>query len=390
MTPQKCSNCGETLKLPAGFEGGAVVCSNPSCGQSISIGGSGNLGRFGARSTQRRLGTGPILLDRIPRSFVTSAAMLPIGFAIALLYGIVLYGALSTRRGQREAEAQRPRVAIVETIPADPPDLAAPPASATTSSREAIAKEPRTASNSEASPGPAPAQTANASSKLEVASKDLAPPKSAEIAAPSQLPTWGKLSGTLFDCKARHDPGGLSIEIPGTLHVLSSELHLENSPRFLTAVQGDISLSVSIPGDISPGSEPLPNFAFTFHGAGLLLWADGNNYLRFERAESFIVDRGKSHVVFLETCRDGKTSKAVTREVRDTGLSLKIERKGSEFHCQYTLDGRNWIDFRRQTLNLPNELSAGVSASNVSPKPFAARFETFEITDPSAKPAKGS
>ena len=398
MTPQLGSNCGETLNLPSDFAGGVIVCPNPSCGQSISFEKSGHLGRFYG-GAPRSASAGPILLDKIERSFFTSPAIVPVGLGIALVYGIVLYAIVSGRKSERKAEAERPKIVRVESLPPEVADLVEPkpvepspaPASAPA---ETKAESPAPVSNPPEAPvattKPAPEQPAQAAPKIETASKEAVPPKPAEVAAPSGPPTWGKLTGTLYDCNARIDSSGLIIEIPGTLHILSPEFKLKNAPRFLTEAKGDMELSVTVRGDFTPGSQPLPNLPLTYQGAGIVFWADSNNYLRYERAEGFVPDGGKSNILMMESCQNGKTSKSFTKDVRDADLTLKIARKGSEFHAQYSFDGKSWIEFRRQVFNLPNAVSVGVSASNLSPRPFSPRFEKFEIDNPSAKSAKGS
>ena len=360
---------------------------------------SGHLERVGGHSRQRLPGDGPVLLDQIPRSFVTSPAMYPIGFAIAILYGIVLYQVVSSQKRSREESAHETRVASVEALPADVAiaSTSAPstPAPAAAPVQPAIAKS-ETPAPSNTTPVPektvtTPAATPETSPKTVVAAADIAPPKpEPEKVSVGRPTTWGDLEGTLFDCKTRIDLESLTIEIPATLHFLSPEFNSKNAPRFLRAVDGDVSVSVFVGGDFSPGSEPLEGFPLTYQGAGILFWTDENNYLRFERAERFLGDRGKSHILLLETCHNGKTSKAYTRDARDVDMTLKIDRKGSEFHCTYTVDGRNWIEFRRQTFAMPAAVLAGVSASNVSRQPFSPRFDKFEIKNPSAKSAKGS
>ena len=86
------------------------------------------------------------------------------------------------------------------------------------------------------------------------------------------------------DCKLIPDPTGLTIAVPGKLHVLSPELNIKNSPMALIDVEGDFVAQVKVAGEVMPGRTPVEKMPFAFHGAGLLLWKDKDNYVRLERA----------------------------------------------------------------------------------------------------------
>ena len=86
------------------------------------------------------------------------------------------------------------------------------------------------------------------------------------------------------DCKLIPDATGLTISVPGKLHVLSPELNIKNSPMVLIDVEGDFVAQVKVAGEVMPGRTPVEKMPFAFHGAGLLLWKDKDNYVRLERA----------------------------------------------------------------------------------------------------------
>ena len=92
-----------------------------------------------------------------------------------------------------------------------------------------------------------------------------------------------KLIDAVGDCKLIPDANGLTIALPGKLYVLSPELDIKNSPMALTDVEGDFVAQVKVAGEVMPGRTPVEKMPFAFHGAGLLLWKDKDNYVRLER-----------------------------------------------------------------------------------------------------------
>jgi regulation of enolase protein 1 (concanavalin A-like superfamily) len=357
----------------------------------------------------RERGSRPELLDRLPSSLLTSPAMIAVGGVFVFLYGIVLFAVVSDRRNKAELEAKKARESYTVADATLPPVVPLPP----TPTRPAPAKSKEARpSGSEATPEkkPEPAPKSIEPAKKSAPKNPDSTPRAKAAMAKTRPPgvkpepppppppplnnrieTWGSLAGIPGDCQFLVEGTGLTIGIPGVLHVLSPELNVRNSPKLLTDVRGDFVAQVKVEGRILPGIQPLPKLPFTYQGAGLLLWVDDNNYLRLERSSSFFTAEGKRlHQVMLELCRDGKTVPAQTRDVREHDLILKFDRRGSEVRCSYSPDdGRTWLEMKRQAVNFPSGLSVGVSASNASPKPFAARLDGFSLSGPAAKTAEG-
>ena len=112
----KCPSCGRKVPLPAGFAGGTATCPQPDCAQVFQVQAEAPkmsaVAPTGRKpSAPRPKGSRPELLDRLPTSFFGSPAVYAIGLAVALLYGMVLFGVVSARRHRRETEAS---VASVE------------------------------------------------------------------------------------------------------------------------------------------------------------------------------------------------------------------------------------------------------------------------------------
>src|SRR5689334_266420 len=107
-------------------------------------------------------------------------------------------------------------------------------------------------------------------------------PKAAQV-----LAGWGEAVDPEGDCRFDLDTatGALTIVVPGKTHILSAELrHMKlGAPRVLADARGDFEAKVRVAGAIKPsGAATLPRYA-PYHGAGLLIWQDRDNYVRLER-----------------------------------------------------------------------------------------------------------
>jgi regulation of enolase protein 1 (concanavalin A-like superfamily) len=177
------------------------------------------------------------------------------------------------------------------------------------------------------------------------------------------------------DCKVSTDEEGFTIETPGKPHIITPEK--ANAPRALEKVTGDFVAEVQVPGEIRPGVNPLKQFPFTFQGAGLLLWVDQENYIRLERTVMY--EAGSRHQVMVESFKGGKPGRPVNINVKGEKITLRMERHGGEINCTYSSDGKTWLPVRRWAAGLPPTVLVGVSATNISPKPFEARFNDFSL-----------
>jgi regulation of enolase protein 1 (concanavalin A-like superfamily) len=362
-----------------------VVCPNPACGASFEVKATTTTL---SRSTHAP-GARPVLLDRLPQSFMTSPPMIAVGAVMAVLYGVVLFAVVGDWKKKRlEAMANPPPEQVAVYVPP-----------VVTPDKDHANSQPAPPAKNQRPPESQPGEAAKAAPPApeKAATKATAPtppqpPPPPSPPPPAVIERWGALSGSSGDCKFRIEGPMLTINIPDRLHLLNPEARLRNSPYMLTDVDGDFVATVKVTGQFRPGTAPLPDFPFPpFLGAGLLLWQDENNYLRLERTSIYSPEGKRLHQVMLEFCRDGKTLPGVFRDARDSDITLKFDRRGSEVRCSYTSDnGRNWPEIKRQMASFPNQLKVGVSASNAAPVRFAPRFEAWELTGPATRTAQGN
>jgi hypothetical protein len=202
------------------------------------------------------------------------------------------------------------------------------------------------------------------------------------------------------DCKLVKDDATLSlrIEVPGDkVHSLAPEIvsaadkkkPLHNAPMILTEVDGDFAVLVKIPGDFNAGPD-LPKdrqgndeqIVFTFQGAGLVLYQDPNNFVRFERTHG--VDpsnRQAIHKLLIEGVRSGKQALRPSYiSCLDKETVLALVRKKGKLRFLFS-SGDDWLPVKADELDLelPAKIRVGLVASNISARPFTARFEDFAL-----------
>ena len=209
-------------------------------------------------------------------------------------------------------------------------------------------------------------------------------------ATPNELAGWGHVLDPSRDCEVSLDVehNRLKIAVPGTPHILSAEdpeLPM-NAPRVMRRVRGDFTAEVKVLGRLEPGWAKTTYYD-PYHGAGLIVWQDGSNYLRLERAVGFIKGRRYPYLNY-ELREDGRLaiSQGITSE--DRPLVLKLRRRGQEFSASYSRDGHRWIQLRKVDTNLNERVEVGVIAVNSSARALPAELEQLIVNDPEGSMAR--
>jgi len=208
----------------------------------------------------------------------------------------------------------------------------------------------------------------------------VAPCLGAEVEE-KNIPGWGIAKDPDGNCKFTVNEKTLTIRAPGPVHDLSAELGQMNAPRVLQKVKGDFVAKVKVLGEFSPGEATVPQRT-AYNGAGLLLMASDQTYVRLDRAT--LVRSGVSqHYANFELRKDGKIERfgtPIDYEIdpkKDT--YLRIERKGDKVLGAVAQEPGKWHDLQPKTVDLAAELRVGVAAVNCSSRPFAPKFEDFSV-----------
>jgi regulation of enolase protein 1 (concanavalin A-like superfamily) len=196
----------------------------------------------------------------------------------------------------------------------------------------------------------------------------------------STVAGWGDFYDPEGDCKIQESGGLLQIDVPGTLHDLSVEQGKLGAPRVLAPVEGDFALEVSVVGRVQPASERASGYALPYHGAGLLIWLDRDNYIRFERAA---ILRGQQPFYYVNLEQRRYADVTVSKGTATPGgpISLRLERSGSSITAAYKPEGQEWVTIPivLSVRRWGASLKAGVVAVNTSTDPLAAEFRNLRI-----------
>jgi hypothetical protein len=191
-----------------------------------------------------------------------------------------------------------------------------------------------------------------------------------------------------------------TISMPGKVFSLSPSVTnsrrrpMHNAPRAMAEVEGDFLAYVEVNGDIDPGIDLITitdprgvRASLAFQGAGLLLYQDKDNFLRLERA---CMAQGASQVreLLVEVVRGGREFDyhyiALPGDPR-APLDLFVMRQNGRIKCMFSHDSRSLLAFRDFSLDYPDKIKIGLTASNLSKKPFTAKFSDFVLLDDKLK-----
>jgi hypothetical protein len=199
--------------------------------------------------------------------------------------------------------------------------------------------------------------------------------------APPDRDGWGEPIDPDGDCRFAIDPdrNQTRIAIPGTPHVLSAELGRRNAPRLLRPVRGDFDVTVSVDGVSRPSGRATTKEYPPYHGAGILLWQDGRNYVRLEIAADIHRGKPRSYTNF-ELRKGGALAVSRGLEIKDGSTRLRLERRGSEVRAAFGPDGDHWTWFEPLAVEFDERLGVGIAAINSASKPLDAGLNMFAIT----------
>jgi regulation of enolase protein 1 (concanavalin A-like superfamily) len=192
---------------------------------------------------------------------------------------------------------------------------------------------------------------------------------------------WDKPVDPDGDCKFRREKDVLTIEVPGTDHGLGIERKLMNAPRLLRDVKGDFIVEVRVSGEFQPSSVGTNPAGFPFIGAGLLLMNGEKTYIRLERAATRPDDTYRTFTNW-ELRQEGQwvlRGGASVKPLEDKETYLRLERRGDKVLGSVSQDGKEWHRLTPIDVKLPETVKIGVAACNTSSKPFAPRFDRFQL-----------
>lgn len=190
------------------------------------------------------------------------------------------------------------------------------------------------------------------------------------------IPGWGTVVDPKRDCTFEGGTDGLTIHVSGGKHNLNPTPAFNDlsAPRVLRKAAGDFQLEVHV-GSVGPPGPP----ADSYLGAGLLLWQDERNFVRFLRAATASPRRTFVH---FEHFRDGRLIASTGLDVPNRLTALRAVRAGNTFRFYWRSDGGQWSQYAVGPVSLSESLEVGVCAINTSAEPFAAGFSGLQLGKP--------
>jgi hypothetical protein len=163
--------------------------------------------------------------------------------------------------------------------------------------------------------------------------------------------------------------GKLTITVPKTHHDLTytQDYTKLNAPRILQKVRGDFDLQVKVLASPLPENNTSSAGKFSFISSGLLVWQDGKNFIRLERAAE---GSSAAPFVWLERFQDGKAVTQQGKPVADQDIDLRVKRSGNKLTFSVGEEG----DVHTE------ELQVGVLAVNTTTKVFSPQLEGLKLT----------
>jgi regulation of enolase protein 1 (concanavalin A-like superfamily) len=153
-----------------------------------------------------------------------------------------------------------------------------------------------------------------------------------------------------------------------------------NAPRILREAIGDFDATVRVAGPFHPaGSRTVKEYA-PYHGAGILLWQDADNYVRLEIAADLQHGKVRPYVNF-ELRKDGALAVSRGLKIEDGASHLRLRRRGDDISAGFSDDGVIWKSFTPLSAKLKERLSVGVSAINTATKPLTVELEGFDVSE---------
>jgi uncharacterized protein DUF1349 len=204
---------------------------------------------------------------------------------------------------------------------------------------------------------------------------------------PALIRGWGEVVDPAGDCKIIETDGKVSITVPGTQHNLNPLPGWNNldAPRVLQEVEGDFTLLVKA----ARFEKPKPNTSSnkekpaSFIAGGIVIWQDGNNFLRFLRAAN--ADR-KDFDAFVaaEYYSEGKKIAGGGAKTSDMDTYLRVERKKGKFSLSVSDDGKSWTARKPagKELTLQTKVKVGVAVINSTTAETTHVFSDLKLTKP--------
>ncbi len=144
-------------------------------------------------------------------------------------------------------------------------------------------------------------------------------------------------------------------------------------------MEGDFIAEVKISGAFRPGAISSIPGRRPYHGAGLLLIKDKENYISLHRGCVYLDDKLR-HYANFELRKDGELAISLYEiEIPDQDTYLQLERRGDRVFNATSADGVHWTSYEPITLELPAAVELGIVGISSSEVPLSVRFRDLRV-----------
>ncbi|QDU77238.1 hypothetical protein Pan97_43010 [Bremerella volcania] len=187
-----------------------------------------------------------------------------------------------------------------------------------------------------------------------------------------ELPGWGEITDPVGNCPVDFVESGVSLSIPAGLHDMNPRLQVTNAPRVMQTVEGDFLYEIRVSDFPRPQAKTGVDGHASYVAAGILVWQDDRNILRWTRTGS-----GEANAVFLscEQYEQGQLIGGGNFPMEDKPITLRVERRKDRLILSATYDNSSWRKVLERRCSLQKELKVGLFGLNVTEKDIEYRFE---------------
>jgi regulation of enolase protein 1 (concanavalin A-like superfamily) len=166
--------------------------------------------------------------------------------------------------------------------------------------------------------------------------------------------------------------------VPGTYHDLTHSQGRDqlNAPRVIQEVAGDFDLQVKVHAFPLPAENTSTSNGICFVSSGLLIWLDGDNFIRLDRAAAAGFPTA---AVLMEFYEKGKQTVQAAEQIEDKDIHLRITRKGPKLTFAFGASGDQWTTIHTSEIPLPPAVSVGVLAINTTTKKFSPQLSGLKL-----------
>jgi regulation of enolase protein 1 (concanavalin A-like superfamily) len=195
----------------------------------------------------------------------------------------------------------------------------------------------------------------------------------------NELPGWGLAIDPQSDCEFTPEKNRLTMKITGSKHQMPVQKPNLNSPRVMREVEGDFTLTVKVVGEFSPGGKSTNPKSVPWHGAGIIVWNDEDNYIRLERSASNRNGKIAPYVNF-EEFEGGAHGLTNSEGMKEGDCWIRMERKGGRFLGSVSFDNATWKELKPMQVVWPMKLKIGLQTTTTSSLlPWSVVFEDYEL-----------